>query len=621
MSIKNEPWTVKQLAQKVADNQINKPKFQRKKKWDILPKRENHPSNRNYIDYLFRTANSANPISVGYNDGIYTNIDGNNRINAILHFLNEPFALYAGYLHAIFQFIDTLDFPTTSSVNNPKKIIKDIICKMTYSDIMSFKYTTYFSKQKDEAFYKDYMKEHRDALEPYFEELATKLKINGEDRFDVNVFMLVNVYEGYTVEELCKQFEDINRFNTKLTETELLASQLFSVVQFEINDSVMHAELNEHIAEYYKTRMEDEILQCYEYSNQDGSRMNAFDFMVGFQNWANSQCSMIGEVLDNDGLSLFFKVYKTLYSTEPIETNFTTQNVNDFIVKIKSVVGILIKIQTRVFMDNLVSNNKLFDSCNKCLGRLKKNNVYIIIVAIIGYLRINEPEPNIIKSIEKCILYHFFAKEIAEKDIRKHFQLNDKINYEAGGSYIDNEAADKYKHPSKISKDITEELMSRLLNRLMSENIVGRSGSSKPTKRRPRKLFEKAMLYYYYKTRVPTEFLTNKFWIEHICPFSCVWEGEIDIDRLGNVLPIIDYLNHKRSDKHISEYAKHETRPFIRYVDDIIPNAELYDTIVNHTGVSTTSKNPRITDVAKYNELCQRNEQVMKTTFLRNMFS
>jgi hypothetical protein len=164
--------------------------------------------------------------------------------------------------------------------------------------------------------------------------------------------------------------------------------------------------------------------------------------------------------------------------------------------------------------------------------------------------------------------------------------------------------------------------MFRLLNTLVGENIVGRSGTTKALKRRPRKFFEKALIYYYYKTRVPTEFLTNKFWIEHICPFSCVWEGEIDIDRLGNILPIIDYLNRKRSDKHITEYAKHETRPFIRHVDDIIPNTELYDTIVNHTGVSANSKNahPRITDAGKYNEMCQRNEGVMKTTFLRNMF-
>ena len=121
--IKNERWTVKELEQKVAHNQINKPKFQRKKKWDILPKRENHPSNRKYIDYLFRAVNSVFPITVGYIDGIYTNIDGNNRINAILHFLSEPFVLYAEYLDDICRFIDTLDFQTVSLAVDTKGIL------------------------------------------------------------------------------------------------------------------------------------------------------------------------------------------------------------------------------------------------------------------------------------------------------------------------------------------------------------------------------------------------------------------------------------------------------------------------------------------------------------------
>jgi hypothetical protein len=626
--IKNERWTVKELEQKVAHNQINKPKFQRKKKWHILPKRENHPSNRNYIDYLYRSGNSVFPITVGYIDGRYANIDGNNRINAILHFLRQPFSLYPEYLDQIFQFIDTLGFCSANNSSEKSNsgavdaiiILKEIIRKMTYSDIMTFKYTTYFTKQKGNAFYVDYMKEHRDALEPHFEDLATKFKINGEYQFNVNVIMAVNVFEGYAMDELNKFYEDINRFNTKLTETELLASQLYAVVNFEIKDSVMRAELNEHIAEYYKNRMEDEILQCYEYCDQDSSRMNAFDFMVGFQNWANSQCAMIGEVLDNDGLSLFFKVYKTLYSTETLETNFTSQNVNEFIDKIKSVVAILKNIHSRVFMENLVSDNKLFDSCNKYLGRLTKNNVFVIIISIIGYLNIREPETNIVKSIEKCILYHFCAKEIAEKDIRKQFQANDKINLERGRAYIDNLSTEIYKHPGDISRGITEELMSRLLRTLIRENVDSRSVSAKPTKRRPRKFFEKAVLYYYYKTRVPTEFLTNKFWIEHICPFSSGWDGEIDIDRLGNILPIIDHLNRKRSDKHISEYAKHDTRQFIRFVDDIIPSGELYNSIVTHTG-SATSKNPRITDIAKYNELCARNEDVMSATFVRNIFA
>jgi hypothetical protein len=44
--IKNEHWTVSDLAAKVKNNEIRKPKFQRKRKWDLFEKKENVPSER-----------------------------------------------------------------------------------------------------------------------------------------------------------------------------------------------------------------------------------------------------------------------------------------------------------------------------------------------------------------------------------------------------------------------------------------------------------------------------------------------------------------------------------------------------------------------------------------------
>ena len=61
------------------------------------------------------------------------------------------------------------------------------------------------------------------------------------------------------------------------------------------------------------------------------------------------------------------------------------------------------------------------------------------------------------------------------------------------------------------------------------------------------------------------DFLKNKFWIEHIFPFSSSWTDNIDIDRLGNIIPIIDKLNSKRNTKHISEYKTLDKNNFIKY--------------------------------------------------------
>ena len=40
--------------------------------------------------------------------------------------------------------------------------------------------------------------------------------------------------------------------------------------------------------------------------------------------------------------------------------------------------------------------------------------------------------------------------------------------------------------------------------------------------------------------------LDNEFSIEHIMPNSSEWEGELDKDRIGNLIPIISEINSQR---------------------------------------------------------------------------
>ena len=78
--IKIESWTVKQLLHKINNREINKPKYQRKKKWDVMPKNDttNKPNEKNFIEFLYETLHSVHPITFGKNkDSAYTNIDGN----------------------------------------------------------------------------------------------------------------------------------------------------------------------------------------------------------------------------------------------------------------------------------------------------------------------------------------------------------------------------------------------------------------------------------------------------------------------------------------------------------------------------------------------------------------
>jgi hypothetical protein len=337
--------------------------------------------------------------------------------------------------------------------------------------------------------------------------------------------------------------------------------------------------------------------------------------MVSFQNYLNHKCCLITKS-DSDGLSLFFKIYKNIYR-ESFDIIFTTENVNEFIRYMLKVSDILQKIKQTLFTDNLVKNkNNIFDAANKKLNSLKKNNMYIIITSIIGYLKNNTNEEEIIKSIEKCILYHFFSGDLDDKEKRKEYQLKDRILFQAGGAYIDNHAKDVLKDPTLISSKITVELMRELLNKLIKENIknknyeVRTNGKNKVDKRRPRKLFEKILISNYYYCKIPTQFLQNNFWVEHIFPFSSSWNDIIDIHRLGNIIPIIDSLNKDRNNHHIREYKKFDNLHFIDYID-IIPNIEMYDSIISHD-----DRKPHIFNSDQYNMKCSDNEEKLINCFL-----
>lgn len=296
--IKNEQWYVKPLISKIKNKEIDKPKYQRKRKWDILPKKSNNPSEKNYILFLFDTRNSVHAITFGQINNKLSNIDGNNRINAICHFLDEPFALFPEYLDEIFEFIDNnFEFVISSK-------FKEIIKNLSYNDLMLFKYNKYFTENGYSELYNNSLKNKRDEMEEPFEKLISKLKLRGEDRFDTNVLINVNLFDGYSTEELCKIFGDINKYNGNLTEIELLACCLYNICDFEISDVIIKVEITECIKEFYTIKNEGEALNCYMY-NETYDKMNAYDFMVGLQNYAHKKCKII-EPTDNDGLSLFF---------------------------------------------------------------------------------------------------------------------------------------------------------------------------------------------------------------------------------------------------------------------------------------------------------------------------
>lgn len=610
--IKNEQWSVKQLIAKVDNKEIHKPKFQRKKKWDTLPKKNSSPNDYAYIKFLYDTENSVHAITFGQESNsksvFYSNIDGNNRINAIKHFMDRPFEIFSEYLTDLKLYIDTLDLQ-----DEDKNVLKIIFDELTYNQIMNFKYNKYFNENKLEDLYNSKLKIHRDDFEPHIEKIQEKLRVNGNDNFDSTVKINVNLFEGYNTDELCKTFEDINKYNSKLTETELLACRLHNICNFTINNKPFETELRECIKEYYIHKSNQEVLDCYVFED---ANINAHDFIVGFQNLCNNKYSFIGKT-DVDGLSLFFKLWKALYNSF-IDT-FTTKNVNDFIEQMKDSCDILQDTISNIFTNKI--NDILFNkSCQEKLQTLKKNNLFMLISSILGFKKKNEQKSVIIKHLEKCLIFHFFTSDIKEKGVREDLKNNDSITYRAGGGFIENTVKNLLSNPETISNKLTRELFNKLLNQLFNESNSphGRkldNGKNKNDKRRKIKFSEKTLMFYYYKEKIPTNLLNFEFSIEHIMPNSSDWDGELDKDRTGNLIPIISTINSQRGNKHINSYQS--TRggsDFFKFIEDIIPNSKVYNNIIQH------DRKPLIVNNEKYNEMCENNENKYKENFINCLF-
>ncbi len=613
--IKNEQWSVKELISKINSQEISKPKFQRKRKWDITPKNENTPNEKSYIQFLFDTENSVHAITFGQETNsqkiCFSNIDGNNRINAIKHFIDRPFDLFDSYLIELNELIDSLKLEKEDATT-----LKRIFSNLSYSEIVNFKYNVYFNKNGYEILYTK-IKGFRDEFEKIIEEkIQTKLKLKKSENFDSNVKINVNLFEGYDTDELCKTFEDINKYNSKLTDTELLACRLFNETNFVITDMIFKTELEECIKEYYKNKANGEVLNCYNYDPTKDA-INAHDFIVGFQNLCHKKYEFIDET-DVDGSSLYFKLYKALYGTY-INT-FTTANVNEFKETVLDSCDILNQIILSIFTDRI--NSKLFNNtCQDKLHTLKKNIMYMIISSIIGYKRKKTDRSIIKKSLEKCLLYHFMVSDLKDKDKREDFKNSDSITYRAGGGFIENVTKNLLSTPELISNKLTKALFNNLLCQLYAEVNTPyerklENGKYKNDKRRHLKFFEKTIMFYFYKERIPINMLEHEFSIEHICPNSSEWDGEIDKDRTGNLIPIISTINSSRGNRHISEYYKAKNgESFCEFIRDIIPGSDVYDKIVSH------ERKPTIISNELYNNMCAENEEKYKQNFIGQLFN
>ena len=166
--IKPEDWSPNELLMLVENKQVSKIKAQRKKGWDTNPSPKKKkgklvPNQKEYIEFLLTqgtTVGSGLTFLRKIEGGkeVFSNIDGNNRINAIVDFLKKPFSIFAECFKPISDFWENgtdeivaknneSDTSTTIKCTNltleDKEKIKSYFKNMTYNDLIKFKYTSF----------------------------------------------------------------------------------------------------------------------------------------------------------------------------------------------------------------------------------------------------------------------------------------------------------------------------------------------------------------------------------------------------------------------------------------------------------------------------------------------
>lgn len=614
LTIENKSWTVENLLTNITS--IKKPKFQRKKKWLVQPsKKGNKANSRDFIDFLRRNQNTVHPISFGEeikNDKkTFVNIDGNNRINAICDYIKTPFTIYPEYMEELSIHIRNIVDLEEASASQLITFFKEL----NYTKISGYKKIKHLYECKPEiaAIFSKINMENTNKIDEALERIQKEMLLPSGDSFEKEVKLNINLFQNANYFELCKMFEDINKYSSNLSESELLASTLYNHL-VKIDDENLNFEIRKEIKIYYDEKNENEVLQGFQIDDINTFELNVFDCIVGLQNHCSKKFKNVIMPFDTDGISLFFKMYKLLYGE--LNTSFTSENINLFIKTTMDACEILFASVEELFPKNV--DEALF---NKKVHRdefdLKKNTLVLVLSAIIGFSRNETPLSKIKQNIQKIILYHLFVKEIKSKEMKEDYKRYDTIKYEAGGTVIEATGIRLLKNPELISDDITIGRMSEIIA------VIIRETNNIPSKKTRRKLnlVERCLTSAYYNVNVSTSYLTQNYSVEHIIPFSSTCDSSIDelvdvnLDRVGNMIPVIDKMNKGRGNRHIEYYKIHDNT-FVSFLKNI-PSVEVYDVIIDH---KKTNK-PIIIDVGAYNDLCEKNEKTYVDNFTQYLFS
>lgn len=635
---------------------LKKPLYQRAMYWLLNkdPKKTHIPNCKDFVDFVRKHNAAVQRIHLAVNGKEMSLMDGNNRIHALLLCIERPYKLYPEYYLNVFSKIDNLFPPNKDTLKNNNRL-KEFFENASYRTIRNW---TDLKNGFGTEIYDNIIK-HNMANEDFIEftEIVSDLKNKwGPNKTDSSqsIDLLKDIklsfaqYHNYTVEQQIQTFEDTNRYDSTMTKRDAISANLCFV------NAPMNDEWKNKLCKYAESYLNNKRSNVEVLINLPNDKrinikeLKAFDYLVALNDSLSEEYDLFCkyndfcEIKKGGGnnktvLPVIFDLFNSMYNInftsqvygdEINKSLFTKENIDDFNCRFPRACKLLRETLDDMYPDKI--EEELFNKNDLRYGKnFDKTKLLIIFTLIIKEQKqgcyTNDIE--IKKCLKKCLFFHFFRIKFNkynydEEKKARYEALDDMLNEKEKRGHLKTFIPKtKKKSLFKIAEKITKPIFKELLNQINKE-IINQIEYSKKNKRKKHNYFKKVMMTMFYFSKMPNEFLTNnvKYEIDHLIPHSIHWDekSEIDICRLGNLVPVLKGLNQARKNGDISIYYSQNYYKFSKNLNSLLYSKEEYNRIVTYVKSHSNNVAHFLSNdaIQIYNHRCSKNEEHYINNFL-----
>jgi hypothetical protein len=377
--------------------------------------------------------------------------------------------------------------------------------------------------------------------------------INTLDKYKFNDIKLVYfLFENISHSELCNLYQSVNQVGVQLTQQEILASSTAHMIYTIQDIPTYYNQIHEKIDAYYEDTSNRECLELEEHTEMHTS-LNLFEILLGFQFVLKEKYShhISFSTTENCQLALIFQIFDYFHRTDVSAQNSFEQKPSSerLTLFLDKVWNVFEKLHT------IYESFHLFDAHKKNAPKLSLMTTNLIFV-IMGLME-SDTDKSIFSHVKALMIYDLVCRELPTAALETALKDQNPMKYVPHGKHKPSTVHKIIKHgirdvfPLPDRKEYKD-----LFNKVISHSTKTYTVDSKPKCRRSTlSVTHSIILSLYYNAKVPQGVFEKDdvTQCDHIIPWSSTWEGEIDLDRLGNCMYIDPETNNSKGNRMIDD--------------------------------------------------------------------